>query len=59
MAEKKPKKRYSLYRQGVSDAIEQLNDLIPEAFGSDPLSNRYEVEQKIKYIKDKLKNLIT
>jgi hypothetical protein len=58
MASKKPKKRYSLYRQGVTDAIDHLDILIPDAFGSDPRASRYEIEEKIKYIQNKLKELI-
>ena len=56
MAVKKSKKKYSLYQQGVSDAIEYLDILIPEAFGSDPRSRMYEVEEKLKYIQNKLKD---
>jgi|TARA_R110000824_G_scaffold253701_2_gene442713 hypothetical protein len=59
VAVKKSKKKYSLYQQGVSDAIEYLDILIPEAFGSDPRSRMYEVEEKLKYIQNKLKDLIT
>ncbi len=58
MASKKPKKRYSLYRQGVIDAIDHLSILIPEVFGSDPRSSLYEVEEKRAYIQNKLKELI-
>ena len=57
-ASKKPKKRYSLYQQGVADAIDHLDILILEAFGSDPRSSRYEIEEKIKFIQNKLKELI-
>jgi len=59
MASTKPKKRYSLYRQGVSDAIDHISNLIPEVFASDPRANRYEIEEKMRYIQNKLKELIT
>lgn len=61
MAEKKPKKRYSLYRQGVNDAIESMTDLLlNDIFSYDCSSyvNQEEIQEKVKYLRKKLKELV-
>ena len=60
MADKKPKKRYSLYRQGVTDTIDEMSRLLlTEVFNNDPRVNREEIIEKVRYLQTKLKNLIT
>lgn len=60
MADKKPKKRYSLYRQGVTDTIDEMSRLLlTEIFNNDPRANREEIVEKVRYLQTKLKNLIT
>jgi hypothetical protein len=60
MADKKPKKRYSLYRQGVTDTIDEMSRLLlTEVFANDPRANREEVIEKVRYLQNKLKDLIT
>lgn len=60
MADKKPKKRYSLYRQGVTDTIDEMSRLLlTEVFNNDPRANREEIIEKVRYLQTKLKNLIT
>lgn len=59
MAAKKPKKRYSLYRQGVKDAIEVVtNTMLKDVFSGDPYACREDIEEKVFYIQTKVKELI-
>lgn len=59
MADKKPKKRYSLYRQGVNDSIDTVtNLLLHDIFANDPRANREEIQEKVMYIRKKLRELI-
>lgn len=59
MQSKKPKKSYSLYRQGVNDAIDVASSvLLNEIFSSDPRANRHDAEEKVKYLCNKLKKII-
>jgi hypothetical protein len=59
MADKKPKKRYSLYRQGVNDSIDTVtNLLLYDIFANDPRANREEIQEKVLYIRKKLMELI-
>ena len=59
MVDKKPKKRYSLYRQGVNDSIDTVtNLLLYDIFANDPRANREEIQEKVLYIQKKLKELI-
>jgi len=60
MADKKPKKRYSLYRQGVTDTIDEMTRLLlSDVFANDPRANREEIVEKVRYLQSKLKSLIT
>ena len=47
-ASKKPKKKYSLYRQGVNDTIEIMSKAIMDAFASDPYADRQQIEAIIR-----------
>ena len=59
MADKKPKKRYSLYRQGVNDSIDTVtNLLLYDIFTNDPRANKEEIQEKVMYIRKKLRELI-
>ena len=41
MAEKKPKKKYSLYRQGVKDAIDTVtNTMLNDIYAGDPYARK-------------------
>lgn len=56
---KKPKKKYSLYRQGVNDAIDEMSNVIlNEIYINDPYVNKQDIEEKVKYLINKVKLLI-
>lgn len=57
--DKKPKKRYSLYRQGVKDAIELMTDtLLNDIYVNDPRVDKRDVEEKVIYLIKKINTLI-
>ena len=59
MADKKPKKKYSLYRQGVNDAIDVVtNTMLNDIFSNDPYTRKEDIEEKVHYIREKVKELI-
>lgn len=58
MASSKPKKRYSLYRQGVTDAMDEMSRVLLEMFVNDPRANKEEIIEKVRYLQSKIKNLI-
>ena len=59
MAEKKPKKKYSLYRQGVKDAIDTVtNTMLNDIYAGDPYARKEDIHEKVLYIQKKLKDLI-
>jgi hypothetical protein len=58
MAVSKSKKRYSLYRQGVNDAVDKLSSVFVEVFSSDPRVQREDIESKLRYIQNQIKELI-
>ena len=59
MANKKPKKKYSLYRQGVNDAIDVVTStMLNDIFSNDPYACKEDIEEKVNYIQEKVKELI-
>ena len=59
MANKKPKKKYSLYRQGVNDAIDVVTStMLNDVFSNDPYARKEDIEEKVNYIQEKVKELI-
>ena len=59
MSNNKPKKKYSLYRQGVNDTIDAASSiLLNDIFASDPRANRQDAEAKVRYLCNELKKII-